>query len=142
MKAMPTRLKNGFLLLVAFFVFGASSQAAVCDLKCALQSQPGGCHSAAGISHGPDAMDMSHCSESMPAGTRWVKSHREGNCNHPFVLALEKNTSPGARFGEMQWAVVEIRPAMTALHGRDRIASKSPPLRMAAADPLLISLRV
>jgi hypothetical protein len=139
---MPKRIKNGFLLLIAFFVFGASSQAAVCDLKCALQTQPGGCHAAAGVSQSPDAMDMSHCPESTPTGARCVTSHHDGNCSHPFVLALEKNTLSGARFGDMQWIVVEVRPVMTALHGRDRVGSKSPPLRLAGVDPLLVSLRV
>jgi hypothetical protein len=139
---MSTRLKNGLLLLIAFLVFGASSRAAVCDLKCALQNQPGGCHAAMGTSQTLVAMDMSHCSESTSAGTRCVMSLHEGSCSHPFVLALEKNSSSGVRFGDMQWIVVEIRPALTALYGRDRIASKSPPLRMAAVDHLLLSLRV
>ena len=139
---MPTRIKNGFLLLIAFFVFGASSQAAVCDLKCSLQAQPGGCHAAMAVSQSPLAMDMSHCPESMPAGIRCVENRHEGSCSHPFVLALEKNTSPSVRFADMQWIVVEVFPVPATLHGGGRIASKNSPLRMATAHSLLVSLRV
>jgi hypothetical protein len=38
--------------------------------------------------------------------------------------------------------VVEILPVRTGLPTRYGAASKSPPLRLAATDPLLVSLRV
>jgi hypothetical protein len=144
MKAVSTRIKNGLLLLIALCVFGASSQAAVCELTCALLSQPGGCHGTAGASQGLVAMDMSrgHCSESMPAGAGCVKSRPEGNCSHPFVLSLEKRSAGGIQFADMQWAVVEVLPVPTALPEPDGTASKSPPLRLAGAHFLVVSLRV
>jgi hypothetical protein len=132
---MTTRFKSGMVLLMAFLVFGASAQASVCDLMCALHSDS--CHAAAG------AMDMSHCAGSLPASGAAVSiaSSHDGSCSHPFVLALQSDVGAGVDPVDIRWAVVEVLPVPTVLPKRDGASSTSPPLRPGATSSLT-TLRV
>jgi hypothetical protein len=136
------RLRNGFALLVALFVFVAASQAAVCEMACSTHVLQSCCQSAGAA----DAMDMSG-----GADCHGVKSSTPNagvfagcgsNCHQVVVLAPGGDASVSAHFAKVQWVVVAVLPIQTTLSGRDRIASKNPPRRWAATDPLLMGLRV
>jgi hypothetical protein len=145
---MSMRLRNGLALLIALLVFGASSQSAVCEISCALLTGTGGCLVVASSSARHDVMNMAgmRCmgmaKSAMQDTSASIGIQMDGSCNHPFVLALGKNIANKTPFANMQWLVVDVLPLQTTLFGRDRITIKIPPLRSAAINPLLISLRV
>src|SRR5437016_221850 len=93
---MSTRIKNVLVMVVALFVLGASSQAAVCELACGVQMQAAECRAGAasstvmpgampGMEHGAAmghaagmAMDHSHCAHGMGMAPMQAVVHSVG----------------------------------------------------------------
>ncbi len=150
------RIQHVLAMVVALFVLGASSQAAVCELACGLQVHTSGCH--AGMASGMPAMEHSapvhaaaeampgmHCSHgmAMPVSpvVHSVGSCADMSCSHVTVSAFDKSSVSSVSFASVQWvtvAVVTVDPMVPANYVG---AGKRPPL-LVGVDPLLVSLRV
>ena len=151
------RIQHVLAMVVALFVLGASSQAAVCELACGLQVHTSGCH--AGMTSAMPGMAMEqnaptadsaamppmHCSHgmAMPAAPvmHSVGSCPEGACSHTAISAFYKSGSTNASFATVQWvtvAMVTVDPMVPANYVG---AGNRPPLSL-GVDPLLVSLRV
>ena len=142
---MKTRLRNVLVLLVALFVLGASSQAAVCELACGPQVAVMKCN-AAGHS---EAMVMSHghCSHavgmaSMLGAVQGVSGFRAGSCNHTSLPVFAKGGSGVVQFSGVQWVLVGVVPVDVTLMGGGVGVGGRPPLVRGDVDPLVVSLRV
>ena len=151
------RIQHVLAMVVALFVLGASSQAAVCELACGLQVHTSGCH--AGMTSAMPGMAMEHsaptadsaampsmhCSHgmAMPVAPvmHSVGSCPEGACSHTVVSTFDKAGSSSVSFAAVQWvtvAMVTVDPMVPASYGG---VGNRPPLSL-GVDPLLVSLRV
>ena len=133
------------VLVVALFVLGASSQAAVCELACGPQVAAMQCNSAA---HS-EAMVMSHghCSHamgmaSMHGAAQSVDGFRAGNCGHASLPVFAKGGSGVVQFSAVQWVLVGVVPVDGALTSGAVGVGGRPPLVRGGVDPLVVSLRV
>jgi hypothetical protein len=133
------------VLVVALFVLGASSQAAVCELACGPQVAAMQCNSAA---HS-EAMVMSHghCSHamgmaSMLGATQSVDGFRGGSCGHASLPVFAKGGSGVVQFSAVQWVLVGVVPVDVTLTGGAVGVGGRPPLVAVGVDPLVVSLRV
>jgi len=141
MMSMSMRPKNMFVLLIAFLVFGASSQAVACEMACASAARS---HCYQAIVRGSDTMEM-HCAGAMnmtSAVAACVHGHHENSCDQFPVLTFEKTASAGILFADMRWDLVEIQPLRPMMHGRDWNRGWGSPPRHTRFDPLTVSLRV
>jgi hypothetical protein len=132
------------VVVVALFVLGASSQAALCELACGPQVATMRCNAAAGHS---EAMVMSHghCSHGMSAmlgAAQSVGGFCAGGCGHASVPVFAKGGSGVAAFSGVQWVVVGVVPVDVTLMGRGVGVGGGPPLVLGGVDPLVVSLRV
>lgn len=147
------RLRNVLAMLMALFVMGASSQAAVCELACELQVQVAGCHTAGSTGHGQEMTAMAagmahdHCDHGMHvAPVRGMidsaASCGDGSCSHASLPVLAKGSSSVVHFSAVQWVVVEVVPVALRVTGGGLDVVSRPPLLTSGVDPLLVSLRV
>ena len=133
------------VFVVALFVSGASSQAAVCELACGPQVAVMKCN-AAGHS---EAMVMSHghCSHamgmaSMHDAVQSVGGFSAGSCGHVSLPVFAKGGSGVVQFSGVQWVLVGVVPVdVTLMGGRGGVGGR-PPLVRGGVDPLVVSLRV
>jgi hypothetical protein len=139
------RLRNVLVLVVALFVLGASSQAAVCELACGPQVAVMQCNAAA---HS-EAMVMSHghCSHamgmaSMHGATQSAGESRAGSCGHVSLLVFAKGGSGVVQFSAVQWVLVGVVRVDVMLTGGGVGVGGRPPLVRGGVDPLVVSLRV
>jgi hypothetical protein len=162
---MSTRIKNVLVMVVALFLLGASSQAAVCELACGVQMQAAECHAGAASSapmhgamsdmeHGTVAghaagmvMDRSHCAHAMGMAPMQAVIHslgecHDGSCSHAAVVAFDKGGPGAVSFAAVQWVAVAVVPARWRWPASYLGGGKRPLARSAAADPLVVSLRV
>jgi hypothetical protein len=133
------------VLVVALFVLGASSQAAVCELACGPQVATLRCN-AAGHS---EAMVMSHghCSHAMGMASmlgmvQSVGGFRAGSCGHASLPVFAKSGSGVVQFSGVQWVLVGVVPVDMSLTGGGVGVGGRPPVVGAGVDPLVVSLRV
>jgi hypothetical protein len=139
-----TRLRNLLVMVVALFVLGASSQAAVCELACgqvaAMQcNAPAAGHSEAMVmSHG----HCSHAMASMQGVTQSVGGLRAADCGHASVLVFAKGGSSFVSFSAVRWVLVGVVPVDRVLTGGDVGVGGRPPLVPVGVDPLVVSRRV
>lgn len=133
------------VVVVALFVLGASSQAAICELACGPQVATMRCGAGAGHS---EAMVMSHghCSRAMGMASHGVPQSVggfcAGSCGHASVPVFAKGGSGVAAFSGVQWVLVGVVPVDVTLAGRAVGVSGGPPLVRGGVDPLVVSLRV
>jgi hypothetical protein len=135
---MSMRFKNGLGLLIALLVFATASQAAVCDLSCAVDLKQNCCMTAG-------AMDMSgaDCPEAAASTSAVTACAGTGAlCTHSLVLAADKNASAGLRALHVRWAAVQAAPVRIVLLLGGRIVDKRPLLRLRSIDPRFVCLRV
>jgi hypothetical protein len=133
------------VVVVALFVLGASSQAAVCELACGPQVAVMQCNSAA---HS-EAMVMSHghCSHamgmaSMLGAVQSVGGLGAGSCGHVSLPVFAKSGSGVVQFSAVQWVMVGVVPVdVTLTVGGVGVVGR-PPVVRAGVDPLVVSLRV
>ena len=161
-----TRFQHVLAVVVALFVLGASSQAAVCELACGLQVHPAACHAAMeasapsmpGMMAKPSApdhmagMSHAHCSHGMAMSTtrgivHTVTSLAEGACSHTAISALDvskadKSGASGVAFAAVQWVTVGVVAVDLTLPSSYADVGKRPPLVAAGVDPLAVRLRV
>jgi hypothetical protein len=133
------------VLVVALFVLGASSQAAVCELACGPQVAAMQCNSAA---HS-EAMVMSHghCSHAMGMAGMYgamqgVGESRAGSCGHASLPVFAKGGSGVVQFSAVQWVLVGVVPVDVTLTSGGVGVGGRPPLVPVGVDPLVVSLRV
>jgi hypothetical protein len=156
---VTTRIKNVLVMLVAVLLLGASSQAAVCELACGVQMQAAGCSmTSAGMSmampaaahtdsmNQMGAMDHSHCAHGM-ALLPQVVAHQasechDGGCSHVQVSAFAKAGTSSFSFMTVTWVTVEAVVVDMNLPAHRVGVGERPLFRSAAADPLIVSLRV
>jgi len=157
---MAARIRNVLVMLVALFVLGASSQAAVCELTCDVMMQAPECHGAdapaamamsmpmamPGHSAGM-AMDHSHCHHAMGTAPMHAMLHQVGEshdagCNHAAIVAFDKGGSTAVSFVAVQWVAVAVVPVDLSLPASYSGVGQRPPVLGAAVDPLIVSLRV
>jgi hypothetical protein len=160
------RFQRVLAVMVALFVLGASSQAAVCELACGLQVHPAACHASmeASASTMPGmtadhpaiehmaGMSHEHCSHGMAMSAmrgvmHSVNSLADGACSHTEVSAFDvsKTGKAGAAsvsFAAVQWIAVAVVPIDLTLPVSYASAGKRPPLVLGGVDPLVVSLRV
>jgi hypothetical protein len=134
------------VVVVALFVLGASSQAAVCELACGPQVATMRCNTAGGHS---EAMVMSggHCSHGMGMTSMQVAVHSLGgvkaeSCGHALVPVFAKSGSSVVAFSAVHWVLVGVVPVDRMLTGGGVGVARRPPLATAGVDPLVESLRV
>jgi hypothetical protein len=131
------------VVVLALFVLGASSQAAVCELACGPQVAAMQCNSAAGHS---EAMVMSggHCSHAMGAmqNMQSASGLPAESCGHASVPVFAKGGSSFVAFSAVHWVLVGVVPADLVLMGGDVGGYRRPPLVPVGVDPLVVSLRV
>jgi hypothetical protein len=163
---LVTRLQNVLTVVVALFVLGASSQAAVCELACGLQVHPAACHASMeasgsampGMTAGHAEMEHmagmshAHCSHGMAVSgmsgiVHNMNSLADGSCNHDAISALDvaktdKSGTSSLSFAAVQWVTVALVPVDLTLPASYRYADKRPPLVAGGIDPLVVSLRV
>jgi hypothetical protein len=126
MMTMSMRVKNGLAMLLALFVFAASSQAVACEMACASMERQSCCQGMVGA-------------DCTGAAARFVS---EAGCTHDLVLAVERSAPVDVSRGGVHWFVVGVMPAWVAIRGGGRVVRQRPPLRRAWVDPLVVSLRV
>ena len=134
------------VFVVALFVSGASSQAAVCELACGPQIATVQCGAATGHS---EAMVMSHghCSHamgmaSMLGAAQSVGGFSAGSCGHVSLPVFAKGGSGVVQFSGVQWVLVGVVPVDVTLMGGGVGVGGRPPLVRGGVDPLVVSLRV
>jgi hypothetical protein len=156
---VTTRIKNVLVMLVAVLLLGASSQAAVCELACGLQMQAAECSmSSSGMSMAMSTavhaapmnqmggMDHSHCAHAMGMPPQ-VVAHQmsechDGGCSHAQVAAFDKANASSVSFAAVTWVTVEAVVVDMNLPAHRVGVGERPLFRSAAADPLIVSLRV
>lgn len=131
-------------MVVALFVLGASSQAAVCELACGPQVSAVRCSAAMGHS---EAMVMSHghCSHamaSMHGDMQSVVGFGAGSCGHASVPVFAKGGSGVVQFSGGEWVLVGVVPVDVTLTGGGVGVGGRPPVVRSGVDPLVVSLRV
>lgn len=158
------RIQHVLVVVVALFVLGASSQAAVCELACGLQVHEAGCHAAMGapmssmkmgspVAMGHSAtnraasvgMPHAHCSHMaipVQAVVHSIGSCPEQSCSHTAVSAMDKGGVSSVSFAAVQWVTVASVSSDVTLPASYVGLGKRPPLVLAAVDPLVVSLRV
>ncbi|MCU1323281.1 MAG: hypothetical protein JWM43_2930 [Acidobacteriaceae bacterium] len=161
------RIQHVLVMMVALFVLGASSQAAVCELACGLQVHEAGCHAGMGsamagsvmnsmnspaamghsaVNHAASAgMPHAHCSHmTMPvqAVVHSIGSCPEQSCSHTAVSAMDKGGVSSVSFAAVQWVTVASVSTDMTLPASYVGLGKRPPLALAGVDPLVVSLRV
>ena len=155
---VSTRIKNVLVMVVAILLLGASSQAAVCELSCGLQMQASECAASMSgmsgmpmgesVAHAPGAgMDHSHCAHGMQATARQAVLHHlgechDGGCSHVQVGAFDKSSGTSLSFAAVTWIAVALVPLDPGLTRNARRMAERPLFQSAAADPLVVSLRV
>lgn len=154
-----TRIKNVLVMLVAVLLLGASSQAAVCELACGLPMQTAECpmtspgmSMAMSATSGPvvhsqmGAMDHSHCAHGMvmvpQAVAHQVSECHDGVCSHAQVAASDRAGVLDMSFAAVTWVTVGAVVVDLNLPAHRVGAGERPLFRSAAADPLVVSLRV
>lgn len=144
---MICRLKHVVMLLVVFLVAGATSQAAVCDLACALQLHRGDCRAEGGAAMSR-SMEMPGMPRAEPVAA-WsgqdtvivTRSCDPGVCRHRSASAVATGNTVGGDTPSPQLAIIEVLPIARTLRG-DYRANHIPAFRGNPVDPLLLSLRV
>lgn len=143
MVLMRHPIKGLLALTMMLMLFAASSQAAVCELSCALKMQSGACHTAADAPMADvAAMDMPASDCPAMRGASFESAAPQGSCNHPLEFAVEQAGSVDYAAFAPRWTLFEmwlVRPAPTV---NERLAGKSPPFRLATIDPVFLSFRV
>jgi hypothetical protein len=153
---VSTRIKNVLVMLVAVLLLGASSQAAVCELACGLQMQAAECAAtSAGMSmsmpaahgDGMGPMDHSHCAHGMQMSTQQAVLHHvgechDGGCSHAQVVAFDKAGTSSVSFAAFHWVTVAVVSIDLSLPTHYVGVGERPLFQSAAADPLVVSLRV
>jgi hypothetical protein len=162
---MKTRIKDVLVMMVAVLLLGASSQAAVCELACGLQMQAAECSmSSAGMSmsmstapgatapgaalsiHQMGAMDHSHCAHGMAMSPQvvvhQVSECHDGGCSHAQIEAFDKAGTSSLSFAVVTWVTVEAVVVDLNLPAHRVGVGERPLFRSAAADPLIVSLRI
>lgn len=144
---MIRRLKHTVLMLMMFLVAGATSQAAVCDLACALQPHQANCRAenSAGMRR---SMEMPGMPRAEPVAA-WsgqntvtvTRSCDPGVCRHRLASAVATGNTVGGDALTAQLAIIEVLPIARTLRG-DYRATHIPSFRGNPVDPLLLSLRV
>jgi hypothetical protein len=152
------RIQHVLAMVVALFVLGASSQAAVCELACGLQVHTSACHAgmtsdmpgmamehSAPAESSRAAMPPMHCSHGMVIpvvpGMHSVGSCLDGACSHTAVAAFAKSGSANVSFAAVQWvtvAIVTLNPMVPANY----LGVGNRPSLPIGVDPLLDRLRV
>jgi hypothetical protein len=139
-----TRLRDVLVMVVALFVLGASSQAAVCELVCGPQVAAMQCSTSA-MDHS-DAMVMSdgHCTHGMASMQMAdsVNAAPAESCGHAVVPVFAKGGSSFVVFSAVHWVLVGVVPVDRVLTGSGVGVSGRPPILSVGVDPLVVSLRV
>lgn len=154
---MGSRLKSALLLLLMFTVFGASSQATVCEVTCDLGTQAIGCHSL----QDADASSATHMAEMPPSHCLHAKREKgdgqqttgnlnraaqpagfhDGVCRHALAPAIERS-----RTAELNQAtrctVSTVIPIDIGVPCWPLSAGSPPPRIPTAANSCFIALRI
>ncbi|WP_213803930.1 hypothetical protein [Granulicella sp. dw_53] len=149
---MSTRIKNVLAMVVALFLLGVSSEAAVCELACGLQIQTAQCHAMQDAMSGsaPIAgmeMDHSHCLHTKKTAPAQAIVHgagecADGSCSHTSVAAFDKAGPSATSFAAVQWVAVSVVPVDPNLSVSYLGTAKRSLLPGRLVDPLVVSLRV
>jgi hypothetical protein len=153
---MVARLKSVLAMLMVLFILGASSQPALCELACGLGMHSSSCHSEDAAGASAKAQDMpgmehGHCGAAshkaseltQNAGLARCSVHAsEAACNHPAALATQASAPASIDQATIHWSVFGVVQPGSNTHSERSLLGATPPLRLAALDPLLVTLRV
>jgi hypothetical protein len=142
------RLRDALVMVVAIFLLGSSSQAAVCELACELPAA--GCHAAPRVaasmeSHDGMAMD-GECDHAMKGAvnvsTDGFASCSLQSCGQVAATVFAKGDPAPNLVSVAQWVVVGAVPKVDSTVGDWATRGGRPPLLVGGAGSGLMSLRV
>jgi len=143
------RWRNTLAILVVFLVAGASCQAAVCPLMCAIPAHACRADAQATDTGRSSEMDMSgddcaHTMEHPDEGASVASSNCAGNCAHLAEWSSETKAQMnlGSGIGEHAVAGLDAGANDPLLPLRDILTSKSAPSVIASFAPRVVSLRI
>jgi len=139
------RLKPMICLLLALLVCGASTQAKVCELSCALDMQGAACRMAVAFRQAAmqEMARGQHCSPASRTARGAVFSGLHPSiCGHAFSPDVEDVPTAKVRFASSRAALVQSRSNELAIRPATSFARKRPLPPPLAATPVVLALRI